>query len=304
MVKQITIDICAITFKRPDRLGNLLASLSAMKVDDKYKVNLFIIDNDENQSAREVVTAFNGEASFDVVYLVEAKRGISEARNRALTTVQGDYVCFVDDDETVTANWLNSLVAAAIKHDADVVFGPVKRVLPDNAPAWLIANNFFEQKSRKTGTPVQYGGSGNVLIKKDALGQPMELFNPAYSLTGGGDTEFFYRLFCRGRQLIWCDEAEAEEYPDASRFSIKWYVLRSFRNGQVYFRVFINNEKSAVKYRFLFINFLGILRNSILLPFFLVVRFEHFVFLLGKIGMAAGFLTASLPHNSYYKEYT
>ena len=45
--------------------------------------------------------------------------GVSRARNRALSEAKGEYVCFVDADDTVTSDFLESLYKPALTHGLD-----------------------------------------------------------------------------------------------------------------------------------------------------------------------------------------
>jgi len=77
-------------------------------VPDWAEVVLCVVDNDAEGSGREVVEAFEAEAvgRMGVRYVVEARRGIPMARNRAVEVALeagAEAVVFVDDDETADA---------------------------------------------------------------------------------------------------------------------------------------------------------------------------------------------------------
>lgn len=127
------IDICLATFKRPNLLAEALQSLARLKVDG-FRIRVIVVDNDRYATAHATVEEFRQSVSFEVIYDVEPIQSIPLARNRALSHVRGDYFAFFDDDETVPANWLTTLLATMRRYDADVVFGPVEGLLPSDAP--------------------------------------------------------------------------------------------------------------------------------------------------------------------------
>lgn len=303
MAAELTIDICVITYKRPEKLASLLASLNEINRDQDWKLKLIVVDNDMERSAEDTVKSNESNSLFKMLYLVEHERGISEARNKALANVTAQYLCFIDDDEVVSKDWLVNLVKTIHEYDADIVFGPVQRIINNNAPEWIKVNDIYKRIERPTGTPVEYGGTGNVLIKTSALGMPRELFDPGFSMTGGGDAEYFYRLYRKGRKLVWCDEALVTEDLPEGRATVKWFLLRRFRNGQAHFRIVIKEKGLGFKTRFLFRKTVYALIALLKLPVLRFANYNRFVFLLGEVSLAVGLITAAFPFSLYYKEY-
>jgi succinoglycan biosynthesis protein ExoM len=230
-----TVDVCVATYRRPDGLKNLLASLSAVSTPP---LRIIVIDNDARGSSADVVELF-ARKGLQIQYDVESRKGISAARNLAMSHVRADHFCFLDDDERVSVDWLRHLLSTCEEFKADAVFGPVIKVLPKDSPNWLAGHPVFRTVRRRTGTLLEYGSTGNCLIRTAALGTPRQCFDPAYGLTGGGDTDFFVRLRCRGKRLVWCDEALVFEQVPESRVSARWVRRRSYRLGQSYYRAVV-----------------------------------------------------------------
>ena len=188
---KITFDICVATYKRPYLLNNLLISLQALKLKPEWALTIIVVDNDYRQTAKTIVDKYRSEKSIDILYLVEPKKGISQARNKALESARADFICFIDDDEVAAKDWLVNLLDCLCKYNADAVFGRVEKLLPDNTPAWVKNNGLYVHPNIATGTILKYGGTGNVLLKKNSLGIPLHKFDVRYSLTGGGRYRFF-----------------------------------------------------------------------------------------------------------------
>ena len=68
------------------------------------------------------ITQQIGENTKDVEYIFDADENISvgEKRNRLLDKAKGDYIAFVDDDDTISTKYVD-LVLEAIKKKPDVV---------------------------------------------------------------------------------------------------------------------------------------------------------------------------------------
>lgn len=226
------IDVCIATYKRPSLLLNLLNSLNDQNKDVEYDLRIIVIDNDLQETAKEVVEKFISTSSLSVKYDVVSQKNISLTRNRAIDISSGDFIVFVDDDEFVCADWLSCLLKTAKKFDASVVFGPVLPSYPPETPSWIISGGFFDRPRFRSGTVRHDGGAGNVLINLNTLNSMNIRFNPDFGLTGGEDSEFFHRIHSSGVKMVWCDEAIAYEHIPFERMTIRWLVLRSMRIGQ------------------------------------------------------------------------
>jgi len=163
--KVIKIDICVATFKRPHLVVSNLKSLLKQKVRSDVVYRIIVIDNDSACSAKEAVYKVKDSTDVEIIYDVEGRQNIACARNKGFTHVDADYFVCVDDDEQVIDTWLMALLEALEAYEADVVFGPVEEMLPDNVPPWIIEGGYFKRKSHENGALVKHGGTGNVLIK-------------------------------------------------------------------------------------------------------------------------------------------
>ena len=233
---KVKIDICVATYKRPKLIVKTLQSLLGQDVRDDVEFRIIVIDNDASCSAREVVHQISGVSDIEIIYDVEPRQNIALARNKGFTHVDADYFVCVDDDEWVVEKWLMALLEASEKYNADVVFGPVEEILPENVPPWIIEGGYFKRKQYEDGKLVKHGGTGNVLIKTSIIKEPP--FNEMFGLTGGSDTELFHKLYQKGYKLIWCNKAVAMENVMQKRLSLKWLLMRAYRGGQVYIRVY------------------------------------------------------------------
>ena len=243
----LTIDICIATYKRPAMLTSLLTSLDKQNTVCRESIRVIIVDNDASGSARVSVDQFRQKTNLTVIYDIEPEQNISLVRNRCISHAEADYIVFIDDDERATQDWLKTHIETAKAYNADVVSGPVLKELPNNAPLWIKKGGFFNHQQAPTGTILTHCPTGNTLVAKVCLSRVDHYFDPSYGLTGGGDTEFFYRLSSSGAKLIWCQEAVVFETVTNNRLTMRAILLRAFRSGQCFTRIFIRSRSAPYK---------------------------------------------------------
>ena len=131
----LEVAVCVPTCRRPKMLRDCLASLAAQFPIEMASVRIIVIDNEETPSEG----AMEAAAQYSALYFHEPRRGIPQARNRALTaakSINATHVAFIDDDEIASPNWLASLWTALKEYGADAVQGPVHYIYPKGAAKW------------------------------------------------------------------------------------------------------------------------------------------------------------------------
>jgi len=172
-----------------------LASLKVQKL-GAFRLELAVIDNCSDGSARDAVRSFADGAPFPVAYHNVPIQGISRARNIAIDHAisrGADFLAFIDDDETAADDWIYLLFEYISKGGFDAVAGSVEYRLPQNFFGW--PREFFEDKAPKkfnrAKTPKQLA-TNNVIISARLLRGLNLRFDLNFDLTGSGDSEFFY----------------------------------------------------------------------------------------------------------------
>jgi len=232
----VRVDVCIATCKRPHLLRSLLESLASQRLSPRVTVRIIVVDNDRSESARAVVHDFAGRSPWPVVYDVEPERNISLARNRSVSLANGDYLAFIDDDETADERWLAELLGAMERYGADVVCGPVLPVLPPDAPKWAGNGCHYRWARYRTGTLLQTGGTGNMLVNGKRIRTFPAPFNPVFGRSGGEDHDFCRRILDDGGKLVWCESAQVREYIGSDRLTLGYLVRRSLRTGLIFAR--------------------------------------------------------------------
>lgn len=234
----LQVSICVITYNRPLGLRRLLEGIRQLQFTriPQPTIETIVVDNDNKGLAKEICTEFSDRLPGKLVCGVEPQRGISYARNKAvsLASPESDFIAIIDDDEVPTPYWLEELLLTQAQHSADVVAGRVVSRMPDQTPDWIVRGGFFRHKSRPTGTLRHVAYTNNVLVKGEVIRSLDRVFDLRFALTGGEDSELFSRLHRLGHKIVWCNEAVVEEWVSPTRLNLKYILTRGYRSRSTY----------------------------------------------------------------------
>ncbi|MEW9808766.1 glycosyltransferase family 2 protein [Mesorhizobium sp. ZMM04-5] len=245
---EFSIVVAVLTYKRNDLLQNLLASYAEMEIPSGIRSVLIVVDNDSAASAQPIVEAQRSSLG-EVQYVVESRRGIPVARNRALDealALGADAVCFIDDDEYPARNWLKELISCWKSTGAHLIGGPVNVASPpDNANAWHRAINAslaarMRRKNRTTAHRASTGGrytvvTNNWLCDVRWLRRTGIRFDETMQISGGSDTAFFRSARAAGATPAWCPNAVVWEKLSLDRLSLSYQFIRGAAQSNTHF---------------------------------------------------------------------
>lgn len=81
-----------------------------------------IVNDGSTDNSKEVIEEYiENKEKFKLIST--ENRGVSAARNEGLNYVTGEYIYFIDGDDTIPRNALTLLVGTAVQHKADIVIG-------------------------------------------------------------------------------------------------------------------------------------------------------------------------------------
>jgi len=232
------VAICIITLHRRDGLRRLLEGIESQKFqENRPDIEVIVVDNDPLGSSKDVVDKL-GSSFTNIKYIIEERKGIPYARNRSLfeADANSDFIVFIDDDEIPEENWLEELLKAQKKYNADIVTGPVLPIFMEEPYEWILEGEFFSRKRYDSGTPLKIAATNNTLVKKRIFDEIQRDFDINFALTGGSDTHLFMDIHKRGYSIIWADNAIVKEWIPKSRANKNWLLKRGYREGNVYAR--------------------------------------------------------------------
>jgi len=228
-----SVDICVCTFRRAHIEQTLLSLEALLRLPD-WTCRIIVVDNDDTDSAREIVTKTAAAMSLPVTYIHAPGRNISIARNTCLEAATATFVAFVDDDELVTPTWLGAMLTAMESSDADVVLGPVESVYDSNAPRWMRDSQVHGSMPSWIGGEIKSGYSSNVMFCRTAKPITGQRFLTELGRSGGEDTVFFSTIYNAGGKIIFAPNALTTEIVPPNRAHLSYVMGKSFQQGEAY----------------------------------------------------------------------
>jgi len=238
----VSVDICICTFRRPF-LAETLASIAALEVKN-LDVRVIIADNDTVPSAQELVEASRADFGWPITYVHAPAANICIARNACLDAASADYVAFIDDDETVSPQWLSQLLSKAQESGADAVLGPVMAVYDPRTPDWMVRGDFHSTLPVSVNGAIRTGYTCNVLIRRAEPFAALR-FDLSLGRSGGEDTDYFYRLTSLGGTIAEAPDALVYEPVPSDRAAMAWLIRRRLRMGQTHGKLIAGSRPVA-----------------------------------------------------------
>jgi GT2 family glycosyltransferase len=205
--RSATVAIC--TRERPDDLARALGAMAALS---SAGHELLVVDNAPATSrTRDLVSRFPAAR-----YVVEPRRGLNAARNRALREASGEIVAFSDDDAVPEPAWLEPLVQNF--HDRRVLCATgltLPMELETEAQELFETHCTFVRGFRRRvidgmddGPLVvgHIGAGANMAVRRDAileLGGFDERLDAGTPTRSGGDHEMFVRILAAGYHIVY-----------------------------------------------------------------------------------------------------
>ncbi len=239
MTVSYTVALC--THNNADRLKRTLEDLTKMQTPEA-PWELLIIDNGCLDSTPQFLIHYLWPKSWQVRVVREEKLGLSNARNRAIVESQGEYLIFIDDDETVDPDWLCAYERLILAKSPDAFGGRICVIIEDMRPPWLSDEllGFLGELNRmdKIAPLVDPGTSfngGNFGIRKsvcESIGKfDAMLGRKGKDNTGGEEVDFYHRLLYAGMKVWWTPEAIIHHRIQANKLKRSYFHDLHYRQG-------------------------------------------------------------------------
>jgi glycosyltransferase involved in cell wall biosynthesis len=236
----VTVALCC--YNSATRLPETLSHLKQVQTSVPWEV--LIIDNASMDGTAEVAQAHWGVSSPGPMRIVrEPQAGLSHARQRAFAEACYDIVSFIDDDNWVSPNWVQSVSdLLGANAQAGVCGGLIEAACEVSPPPWFkdyAIDYAIGKQGRTEGDNTKFHGfmwGAGMSVRKSAWqGLVAKGFRPALTdrkgsqLSSGGDTELCLALRLAGWRLYYSSQIKMQHFIPA--FRLDWRYLRRMYRG-------------------------------------------------------------------------
>lgn len=104
-----------------------------------------IVNDGSTDSSPKILKKYEDNQNCEIIH--KENGGLSSARNKALDYIKGRYLLFVDSDDAIPENTLQTLFDEAENKKVDVVYGPYKRINSSNE----VIENYYPRQDKLKG---------------------------------------------------------------------------------------------------------------------------------------------------------
>ena len=238
----LTVALC--THNHRERLARTLRGLAQL-APPASPWELLIIDNASTDGTSQLVMTTDWRTpEMNVRVVREEKLGLSNARNRAIQEATGEFIVFMDDDESPDPHWLGAYERIILAERPDALGGRIEVMFEDGRrPTWLQDEllGFLGQldhggAARRLAAPDTPIFGGNFAFRKDIFARigtfDAGLGRKGSDNTGGEDTEIYRRMIASGCNIWWVPDAVICHRIQAGKLRRRYFLDLHFRQGR------------------------------------------------------------------------
>lgn len=119
------VSVCVPVYNAEQYIARCLDSIQSQELKD---IEIIVVNDYSLDKSMDIVNAYSKTDKRIKIIEHEANYGLMVARNNAYMAATGDYITFLDSDDSLAKDALENLYSAAIRENADIVSGVIQYV--------------------------------------------------------------------------------------------------------------------------------------------------------------------------------
>lgn len=236
------LSIIISTYNNSASLMRTLLSVSEQNA-DKNIWECVVVNNNSTDDTAEQFAAFAKEhADINIRLVDETQQGLSHARNRGIVESKGQFLVFIDDDETINEGFVSAYIDLFQNHGAFIAAGALKVCYDSARPRWMshytekmIANPLDLGNEIVTITRSVMPTGGNMAFNREVFNLygnfDTSLGRRGNELFGGEENDMFERIRDLGERIFYTPHAVAYHHIADKKLTAEYFDRLSYGVG-------------------------------------------------------------------------
>lgn len=186
----------------------ILECLQSFENQTYRNFELIIVNDGSTDNSRMLVEKYMNTSSIDIKLINQANLGVSAARNKGILEANGEFICFVDSDDTVVNYYLEKLICTLTKTKSDLVICKMKTVENSYTDCTEVytshKDSFYIMDTDEALINFLYKkyicGMGTFIIRKTILIENNLCFSESYRYSE--DQEMIWKMINHSRKIV------------------------------------------------------------------------------------------------------
>jgi len=126
------ISVVVTCYNHQDYIEQCLRSIFAQTY---RNIELLVLDDGSSDHSAEIIESVLVDSPFPTRFESHENMGVVKTRNKALQQIQGTYFIFVDSDDFLDSDYIESFYTSMVQEEADIVYGDLYD--PDKKEVYL-----------------------------------------------------------------------------------------------------------------------------------------------------------------------
>ena len=88
---------------------------------------ILVVNDGSKDNSQKVIEEYQNKYPDKIIAINQENKGVSKTRNESIKKASGDYIMFIDNDDFLDSDYIETFITEAEKGDYDVVLGGYRR---------------------------------------------------------------------------------------------------------------------------------------------------------------------------------